>query len=241
MTSEEKAEVDREYLDEAATHTESNVDGVGEAPEETAGIAGARRGITFGLVLLLGLILGGTVVTGYTWWTTRPTPKTHTLTQGQYDVLWGAADPGSRGYNDNGIGALRAVGYKPVAQQVDDRTRTYFIVMVMCAESDYRACASNLKPNPDPVVYLGLGKELKEGDAVPRLNPLLLLIDLKPREGGGVQRCTLRDAQVGEPGTISYELPGTLNRLKAVFSDRQTQDPDGESLDNSSYWTCERR
>lgn len=240
MTRDERAEVDREYLDQAAVLRESNVDGVGEAPEETAGIAGARRGILLSLMFILALVAGAGLAIVYDWATTRPIAETKVLSQDQYNLLWRAADPGNRGYNDSAIGALRGAGYQPVLQQTTDRTRQYFIVLVKCPQgNDYKACAGNTTPQPDPVVYLGLGKELKDGDTLARFNPAQLIVDV-PFKDQGTNRCTLQDGQVGEPGTITYDLPATLKRLAAVFGERETQDPDGESLDNLSYWTCKR-
>lgn len=212
------------------------VDGYTESEAEHAGIGRVRHWLTVLAVAFVALTLGATAVAVTDWWTSRPNPTIQTLNPEQYQVLLAAADKNGHGFNNKAIVALKANGYKPVAQSVDHNTDTYYVVLVKCS-GDYRACAEQIEPTMETVVYLGIPNELAQRPPPVRFIATQVQVDY-PLPEGRIQRCSVYRGKVllGEAGPVTYDLPKTLGTLKLFADERKFTDesPDGDA----SFWAC---
>jgi hypothetical protein len=228
-----------QYTQEVRAIREVTTDGVGEAQEEARSLSSLGRVIKACLLIALGIIIGGAGVATYVAVTSAPKPAVSELSPKQYDLLMKAADPNTKGFNDQAIGAYRGNGYKPVAQRIDTRTDEYYVVLTSC-NSDRDACYRDFKSNAaqqQRVVYLGVSEPLTDDTQVVHFRPTHLFVDF-PRGGDSVQRCAVFQdkAQVGEQGPVTFNLPTTVSRLESFAHGREFTDQSPD--DGLSYWSC---
>jgi hypothetical protein len=242
LTQPDDSAAAEEYAKDVRRHQEVTTSGYGEAPEEAQGLKTVSRGLKTFLLILLGILIGGAGVATYVAVTTSPRPHVSELSPKQYDLLLKAADPNTKGFNDQAIGAYRGNGYKPVAQRIDSRTDEYYVVMMLC-DSERDPCYRYFREGGDKVglvVYLGVAEPLTDDTEVVRFRPTRLFVDI-PKGGDDVLRCAVFQdkAQVGEQGPVTFNLPATVAKLQSFAGNREFTD---ESPDNGlSFWSCHRQ